>query len=270
MNNSLYFIFSILILCACNNSHNDKNENVIQKNGKNFENIKNGKIDENIENRLRKEVISSLLIPVNEKFNFEIKFEHLNSDDKKDAIILVNRLNFAINEASKSNNPAKIAELGYLGAHNYFFYFDGKTKKLSIPIVIGSSAKAPLKVIFENIQSEFYKDIIIEYRIRNSAFRNYYLLKDLTLQLIFQWKLYDLLGTPNNESVFIEYKDGTLNLVKDILIYKGKIKNHKLNIENVYTFKPEIVSTNELKYRFFFDQNQSKYFTKDKPKNELQ
>ena len=128
---------------------------------------------------------------------------------------------------------------------------------------VPSSPKAPLKVIFENIQSEVYKDITIEYRIRNSAFRNYYLIANGNIQIMFQWKLFDNVGTAYPEANFITYDKGSMSLFKDILIYTGKIKNYSPAIPDVYTYNPEIEKAGGLQYRFFYDPRSLKYMTRE-------
>ncbi len=181
---------------------------------------------------------------------------------EEDAIITVNRYNFALEEASRSENPSKNAEMGYIGNYNYFIYYDGKLKKFSNPIKVPSSPKAPLKVLFDNIQSEVYKDITIEYRIRNSAFRNYYLIANGNIQIMFQWKLFDNVGTAYPEANFITYEKGSMSIFKDILIYTGKIKNYSPVIPDVYTYNPEIEKAGGLQYRFFYDPRSLKYMTR--------
>jgi hypothetical protein len=221
-----------------------------------------------LEERFKYEVSKKLSISKDEKFTIDVKYEFLNSDDKKDAVITVNRLQKAIDEASKSNNPAKRAELGYLGSYNFFFFYDGAKDAVSVPIMLGSSAKAPLKISFENIQSEFYKDIIVDYKIRNAAFRNYYLIQDQTLQLAFSWKIYDKIGEKEYEANFFEYNEGTFSLAKDISIYSGKITDYTEKINDIYTFEPYITKQKDLQYRFFFDPKKLKYVTNAKPKDE--
>lgn len=261
----LVLFISLFILFSCQEtiqkSENKKQPVVLKKNSSiHFKNF---------EERVRHVIMEKLAIPSNEKFSFEINREHLNNDEKKDAIILVNRLEFAVNEAAKTQNPSKRAELGYMGSFNHFIYYDGAKDEFSFPVVVPSSAKAPLKVYFDHIQSENYKDIIIEYRIRNAAFRNYYALNNLELKLVFQWKTYDLIGENPYEANYFTYEEGTFCLVKDIVIYKGIIKNYSTKIEDIYLFNKEIIKTNQLEYRFMFDPNKGKYVTNAKPKNEL-
>lgn len=212
--------------------------------------------------RIKREAESKLSIPATEDYTLQVYKQHLNSDNSKDAIITVNRYQFALEEAAKAPNPAQIAELGYTGNYNFFFFYDGKTKLLSAPIAVPSSPKAPLKVNFENIQSEVYKDATFEYHIRNSAFKNFYSLNTQQIQLIFQWKLFDYLGTNTPEANYLEYADGTMSMFKDILIFKGSIRNYTPIIEDIYTYNPVIDKQGSMLYRFFYDPRTGKYMTK--------
>lgn len=258
-------LISLITLFSCQqaveNNENTEQEVAVEKNDPTH--------FKNFEERVKYVVMEKLAIPSNEKFSFEIKREQLNADEKEDAIILINRLEFAINEAAKTENPSKRAELGYMGSFNHFIYYDGAKDEFSFPVVVPSSAKAPLKVYFEHLQSENYKDIIIEYRIRNSAFRNYYALNNLDLQLVFQWKTFDRIGESMYEANYFTYEEGTFCLVKDIVIYKGKIKDYSTSIPDIYNYNKEIIKTNQLEYRFMFDPNKGKYVTNAKPKDEL-
>lgn len=251
----LYTIIT-LFLISCGGNVQEKDKIDSDKN--------DSKSEMNFDERAKREIEAKLSIPSTEKYNIQIHKEYLNSDDLKDAIILVNRLEFAKEEAKKETN-SKRAEFGYMGNYNYFFYYDGKLDKISIPMIIASSAKAPLSVKFENVQSEIYKDVLIEYRIRNSAFRNYYLIENGTMQLVFQWKLFDLVGNENYEANYLEYQNGSLSLAKDIIIYKGKIKNYSTKIGDVYTYNPTIEKDGGELYRFFFDPKTYKYMTKNRP-----
>lgn len=212
--------------------------------------------------RVKREAEGKIGIPANENYSLSVHKAHLNADNQEDAIVLVNRLQLAIDEAAKSNNAAKMAELGYMGNYNYFIYYDGKLNKFSNPITVASSPEAKLKVIFENIQSEVYKDVSIEYRIRNSAFRNYYLIKDGVLQIMFQWKLFDYIGTASPEANFISFEKGTMSSFKDIVVHEGKIKDYSPNVSNTYSYEPIIEKTPIQLHRFFFDPKTLKYYTK--------
>ena len=62
--------------------------------------------------RVKREAESKLSIPATEDYTLQVYKAHLNSDNEKDAIITVNRYKYALDEASKAQNPAQIAELG--------------------------------------------------------------------------------------------------------------------------------------------------------------
>ena len=81
-----------------------------------------------IDEKITRHIEANLSIPGTEKYSFNIFKNYLNNDDSLDYIITVNRLDFALDEAIKSNNVAKRAEMGYMGNYNYYFYMDGLTK----------------------------------------------------------------------------------------------------------------------------------------------
>ena len=243
----------IILLVACTNHVEPENKKTPKENLKKLP----------FEKRFKREIESKLLIPSNEKYTYKIYKDFLNLDDVKDAIITVNRLQFALDEASKSENTAQIAEMGYTGNYNFFFFYDGKTDQISNPIPVPSSPQAPLEVNLENIQSEFFKDITLTYHIKNAAYKNYYLIVGGNIQLMFQWKLFDAIGTATPEANFLEYEKGSYNEFKDIVIYKGKIKNYSPIVKDVYNYKPTIEKNGAKLYRFFLDKHTMKYSTND-------
>jgi hypothetical protein len=247
------YIFLVFLVFACQNNQAEKNPAEIEKNTKKLP----------FEKRFKREIESKLQIPVNEKYTYKIYKDFLNLDDVKDAVITVNRLDYAIAEAAKSENSAQIAEAGYTGNYNFFFFYDGKTDQISNPIAVASSPQVPLEVKLENLQSEFFKDITVTYHIRNSAFKNYYLMSNGNIQLMFQWKLFDAIGTNTPEANYLEYEKGSYNEFKDIIIYKGKIKNYSPVVKDIYNYHPVIEKEGEKIYRFFFDKRTLKYSTND-------
>lgn len=153
--------------------------------------------------------------------------------------------------------------MGYIGNYNYFVFYDGKLDKFSVPIPVPSSPINKLKVSFENLSSANYKDLIIEYRVLNGSFRNYYTIYGDVLQEIFQVKTFDNIGEDKPEAYFIEYDKGSICDVKNIMVYEGKIKNYMSNIGDIYQFQPEIIKTNKLFKRWFFNPKVMKYMTED-------
>lgn len=213
--------------------------------------------------RLNRHVRGSLSMEESEHCVTEVYKEKVNNDEFEDAIITINRLDYAKNKARTLKNGKQIAEMGYIGNYNYFIFYDGKLDKFSVPVPVPSSPINKLKVSFENLSSANYKDLIIEYRVLNGSFRNYYTIYGDVLQEIFQVKTFDHIGEDKPEAYFIEYDKGSICDVKNIMVYEGKIKNHLANIGDIYQFQPEIIKTNKLYKRWFFNPKVMKYMTED-------
>ena len=216
----------------------------------------------NIETYAKKHIKLQLRIPNSEKFSFEIYKEFLDNDDKIDAIITVNRMEFALNEANKSPNPAKKAELGFMGNYNYIFYYDGGLDLISPPIAIPSSPLVPLNVTFTNINSGDFKDFLIDFRIRNASYKDVYTIANHTPRRVFQWKNFDGLGSKNVEAYSIQFSAiGQYSNSKDILIYEASIESPP-ETSDLNTYEPKIKATNKLIHTFFYLEKEGKYFTK--------
>lgn len=222
--------------------------------------------DRSIEERAEMEIRSALKASPDEIMSIKIYKENLNEDDIEDALITVNRLDFAMEKAAASDKAAKFAEIAYLGNHNYIFFYDGRLKRISVPLAIPSSPKAELKIEFKNIVTEAYKDILIDYRLTKSIFRDYYHISNGSLDLVFQWKVFDNFGTPTPEANYYQYGEvpGTFSLSRDIIIYQGKIENYDSKAD-FFKFNPEISKTDKELIRFFYDPKQRKYVTNSKP-----
>lgn len=216
-----------------------------------------------LETYAKRHVQAQLQIPIDEKYELKIYKEHLNDDEKEDAIITVNRLEFALKQAALSVNPAKRAEIGYMGNFNFFFYYDGMKDLISPPIVIASSPLLPLKVNFENISSEKHKDILIDFRIRNSSFKDLFTVVNHTPRRIFEFKNFDGMGTTSNECYFFKYTRGSYSQFKDIQIMRAVLGSLPAGVD-LNTFEPEIKPSNELLYTFFYVPQEGKYMTKKK------
>lgn len=251
-NRSIYILLNILFLSLLSCSEESKKEVHLEE-----KNQTNLPLDE----LARRHVEAHLNIPFNEKYTLSIHKKHLDEDSIIDAIILVNRLNFALEEAAKSNNSAKRAHLGFTGRYNSLFYYDGGLNKISPEIPVPSSPHALLKLNFTSFSGKKYTDFTIDYTIRNSQFRNYYIIQNHTPVRVFQWKIYDYLQEDNEEANFLTFDNGSYSKVKDILVYDGKISNHN-EIKDIYHFDPKIEKiSKEPKHRFFFLDDQFKYFT---------
>lgn len=251
MNKLSFFLFSFIVLVSCSQQTKVESSDNESKTSK----------PETLEEIVNHHVESQLSIPSNEKYNLKIYKEHLDGDDKIDAIITLNRMEYALLESRKSGNLNLIKELDYTGPYNYIFYFDGGLNQISPAITITSSPQAELTVSFENILTAAVKDVLVDYKIRNSSFRNYYSIQNHTPKQVFQWKIYDYLGEQKTEANFIEYENGTVGLAKDIVIYEGNLENES-NVKDIYHFEPQITKKDKRLFRFFYLENEGKYFTK--------
>lgn len=248
----IYLLFSLLIATAC--SETTERETHVEKPYKKS-------VSEDLETRARRHVESRLGINGTEKYSIQIFRENLDGDQKTDAIITVNRLEFAKKEAAESKNPVKHAELGFMGNYNYLFYYDGGLDEISPEIVVPSSPNALLKVQFESIASQNYKDILVDYRVLNASFRNFYTVIEHTPRHVFQWKVFDGLNKPEKEAYHFTYGEGTLGPQKDIIIMKAQMKDPG-KVKDMYTFEPELTPTSEEIYRFFYYPKEGKYMSK--------
>ena len=202
----------------------------------------------------------TLYVSDEEVYTFEIHKAHLNKDTVEDAIITLNRLSFAQKKAEESGKPWKGEAIGYMGPFNAFFYFDGLSNKISNPTVVPSSPLVPLKVTFENISSIDYKDILIDYRIRNSSFKEVYFLMNKLPELVFEFTNFDGLGTPNEEAYTYSFKPGQGQFTKNIIITESKVKTIPKG-EDLFTYEPTLLKTNRFVKEFFYIKSKGKYFT---------
>lgn len=213
-----------------------------------------------LEQRAKREIEASLGIPATEKYELAIYKAYLNDDGVEDAIITVNRLEFAMDEAIRKDKVAKAAEVGYMGNYNYFFYYDGAKEKFSYPVTVPSSPTKPLEVSFAAVTSPTSTDIIIDYRVMNSGWRSYYtMLNSREIGLAFQWKVFDYAGEDNAEAYVYELEEDMSPVSKDIKIYRSKLENNEAAQKDPYKFEPEINQKGELVYHFFYDPRQAKY-----------
>ena len=264
------YLFLVIALIGCKTEtkekHKDSNTDIfgneiVQSSASNIYMLDttNNHVDTSLHNHFKK----TLFINENEKYSYEIYKEHLNGDSIIDAVITINRLEYAKQKAEESGNPTKAEKIGFMGPFNAFYLYDGKTNKLSSPLVVPSSPLQPLKVSFENITSIDFKDILIDFRIRNSSFKEVYFIFNKFPNLVFEWTNFDGLGTPNGEAYVFDFKAGT-NVIKDIIIYEGKIDNLPPNT-NPLTYEPKIINQNKKIKTFFYIKSKGKYFTSKTP-----
>lgn len=265
----VYFL-AILVLCAA--CDNDDSTNTKQKNSNT--DIFGNETTENtdlagylldsseffIDQIIHQHLQHSLNIQEIEAYTFEIYEDYVNKDSIKDAIISINLLSFAKQESQKPNNTRISPQLGYLGPYNCFVYFDGKSNSLSKPITVYSSAVSPLKVSFEHISAMNYKDIIVDFKIRNSGFKEIYFLANNFPKRVFQWKNYDGLGTSNTEAYCFEYFTNENSKAKNIRISEGKIEQISSQAD-LFTVDPKLINTHKQVKEFFYIESEGKYFT---------
>ena len=266
----MYYLFVAIIFAGCKTETKEKSVdtktdifgNQIEQNpskNKNILDTSNNQVDKTLHDHFKK----TLFISDKENYSFEVFKEHLNGDTIMDAIITLNRLEYAKLKAEQMGNPIKAKEIGYMGPFNAFFLFDGKTNKLSSPLVVPSSPLHPLKVSFENITSIDFKDILIDFRIRNSSFKEVYFILNKFPKLVFEWTNFDGLGTPDEEAYVFNFKAGE-NVIKDIIIYEGKIDKLPTNA-NPLIYEPKIINQNKKIKTFFYIKSEGKYFTSKTP-----
>lgn len=216
--------------------------------------------NESFDARAKREIVTALNIPANEKYSIRIYREFLSSDTIEDAIITVNRMEYAINESIRNKREAKGAETGYTGNYNYIFYYDGALDKISNPIFAPSSPGRELDVEFKSIVSPARKDLILGYRIRNSGWKCYFsVFNDHEFRMIFQWKSFDFAGEDNPEALLHSFETNPNQVPKDIAIYTSEIDSYTKNIGDMYQYIPSITKKKELKLKFFLDLSVMKY-----------
>jgi hypothetical protein len=219
----------------------------------------------NFDTRLKEYVIKYIQFGLNldTSITFKTQYykEKLNNDSIEDCAISLNLLEFAKKKAVKATNPAQLAQIGFMGDYNYVLFFDGLTCKITNETVIRSTPLSPLKITFENISSDKHKDILIDFRILNASYKDYYTVKGNKMERIFQWKNFDGLGNMENEAYIFKYAEGTMSTSKDILVYNAKLINPKVEFDK-FTFDPTIIKTDKLFKRFFLHPERGIYMTR--------
>lgn len=254
------FFISLLLVSCKSNQQNDQSKIQEPEFGKDD--------DPNLpmEERARNRTIKMLGIPANEKFEVKLYQADLNSDNQLDAIVTINRLQNAEQNALGLKNEEILKENGYVGNYNYFMIYDGVTNQFSIPVPIPSSAKRPLQVDFISLFSSKYSTPVITYRIKDTEFRNfYYISPDGVMDKVFKMISYEHVGTPLEKAYGYEMQDkGTFSPVSDIFVYDGILKNAQAISADFYGPNSEIENTNKLSRKWFFDPKQAAYVTPNK------
>lgn len=227
--------------------------------------IKNEPTQETKKFMSRKEIIrhieAQLKIPATEKYEIAFCEAHLNEDDSIDLIITVNMLQKAKNDAIETGKLAKRAEMGFVGNYNFFFYFDGGTGVITSPIPVASSPYAPLAISFENITSETHKDLLVDFRIRTSKFRQFYTIASLAPFQVCETEIFTDYGSPDEKVYAIEYEEDTYSIGRNIVIYEGIPERIAIEKpDDVYSIDPKITSTKKLIRRWYYSPKHLKYY----------
>lgn len=248
-------LFLTVFLIACNETSTPDEENTFDV-----------PVEENLdlETKAKRHVEAALQIPSTEEYQLDILEQDCNEDAFKDAVILVNRKNKALQDAEFANNTPQRAQSEFLGMYNYLFFYDGAKQKITRPIPFGSSALYPLTVRFEHIFSEDYFDFIVEHRIRDAGYTSYFTVKQNTPIMVFQWKEFDGIRNPNPEVNYFAYGEGKISAAKDILVFEGNFPSPPNPSELALGAK--VQKTPKLNYRFYYNPSKGKYVTDDKPK----
>jgi hypothetical protein len=215
-------------------------------------------------------VETELEINAAEEYDIQIKKEYINPDTLQDALILVNRKQWAHERAAKSGNQSFVEKTGYVGPNNYVFVKLGGTDKLIKTPPVGSSADHPLESRFLTLTSQAHKDFYVNYRIRNSLHRNYYSIRKNRMYLTFSCPIFDSIGEQDPRVFAIKHQESTVRISKDIAMYEGKIVGYNPSqIEDVNSYKPrQIIPTDQLYVYFIFDESSMKYKTPMVPKED--
>lgn len=253
MKKSIVFLFLTILIFSCSEEPKgslNENEKPIPKEKVN-----------DLKSFVKESIEAQLQIPANEKYTLNIQEQNLNLDNIPDAIITVNRYEYALKKASSTPNAAKQAEIGFIGNYNYIFFYDGAKESMSVPEVIPSSPMLSLNVKFDNITSPQFVDAIITYRIRNSAYNAFYTIENGALKRYFEWPLFDGLGNSNATAFSFGFSPPTSSPRKNIQIFEGKIVlSDTTTLFNTAT--PIIKPTKKLLYEFFYLPAKNTYVTK--------
>lgn len=254
-----FWILTLVFLAGCTETEKPDTPNEFDMDIENVDPFEGLSMKDAVELHIRRE----LSISVDEPLDYQIYQDNCDGDDSLDAVITVNILDRAVDEAIKSGKVAKRAAIGYMGNYNFIIYRDGFSGEFSSAKAIASSPKARLKISFEYIRSEKQKDILVDYRILNAAYRNFFTITNGHLLRINQVKLFDAMGTKDAIGYSLKYEKGLISNSKDIVSYEGTFANPSFTaLDDVYTFEPEITKTNAIHEHWFFNPQDMKYYLK--------
>lgn len=260
---SLLCLIAVLCILSLLAGCNDEGNGVTNKKNKQKSSL-------TFEEKAKRAVEADLKINASENYDIQIHKSYIDRDTLEDAVILVNRKQWAFERIKKNKNEKFAKKIGYTGPYNNVFVYLGKYNKFISTPTIGSSAEYPVEVEFETITIPSQKDFFVDYRILNSMHRNYYTVRDDRVYLTFNCPVFDSIGAPQPKVYSIEHKESSVRLAKDIALYDGKIPGYNPSeIKNVNNYSPnEIISTDELFVFFIFDEKTMSYVTPMKKKEQ--
>lgn len=265
--NKLFVALPIMILLfliySC--SQNEKSVKEIESSSEEFVNQRiPDSIKRNFSKYLNYTLQGTFQISSQENYSLNVLNIDYNGDKIIDKIISINRLDKANIDLKNDDNPSKMLEMGQMGNYNHLILYNGFDSLFYSPITIPSSPYLPLSLSSISLRNDFTSEIQVDYRIRNAAYRSIYSINGNQAKLIFQWKLFDGLGTSNPEAYFIEIaKSGRNSSFKDINIYKAKLSALPAKTES-NTYEPNIEKNGTIFTTFFFVDAENKYFTTQK------
>lgn len=251
----------LLLITSCK-SHKGKSENKQLTPKKSQSSL-------SLKKQINRMVESELNIGANEKYSSKIIVKNLNADTIKDAVVLVNRQDFAYAHFKNDKSTEFFDKMGHTASYNYVFVKLGGQNKLiyANPMAIGSNVDYKLSVRFLRLTSPTNLDFCVTYRIRNSLHNNYYTIRNHQLFLVFSYPVFDNIGDPVPTAYKAIPKISELRTAKDIALYKAKIIGYNTgDIEDLYGYKAKgIEATDSLVAYFIFNPKKMKYVTPMKP-----
>lgn len=249
----LFFFIGTFFISACSNE--------IEETKDPLENEIKETLSE--EEQIILQVESILSINAEENYDIQIEYKYINEDTLRDVLVLVNRKEFAFQKAKSTNTERFFQNTGHTGLYNYVFVKMGGQKNLISTNPVGSNAEYPLKSTFLELTSKAHQDFYVEYRVKNSFYRNYYTVRGNRLFLTFSCQVFDNIGEINPKVYDIQHLTSPVRIAKDIALYEGKIVDYNPSeIEDVNNYEPkEIVKSGELYVFFIFNDKLMKYVT---------
>lgn len=222
------------------------------------------------ETALERHISALLKIPTTENYDFQVHYAYLDKDTLLDAVILVNRAEYAMEKNKREDNEDFFKYLGYSGPHNHVFVYQGETGNILETVPVGSTIFHPLSIEFGHVSTPVHLDFWVDYRIRNGKYRNYYTVRGGKLYLTFNAPIFDEIGEPTPKAYSHQLVESPLRTAMDIAVYHATMKNYNADlIEDFNNYTPEeIIPKEELYVYFIFDEATKKYKTPMRPKGE--